>query len=127
MDEEFDILRPLLTYSGCPKRQVAAGCYSDRVGEGFIARANYCRPLGGKCKRQGLHSGSDYGDCCSTHAEIALANYLEQHSLKIGREGIVWVFGHYWACEPCAARLVEFGAQEIRVRSVPVFRIPDRL
>ena len=31
-------------------------------------------------------------------------------------DGVAWVSGHYWACEPCAAALKAVGVKEIRVR-----------
>lgn len=53
-------------------------------------------------------------------SEIYEFPYLFLQMAKSGcakkSDGIEWVAGHYWACEPCASALKAVGVKEIRVK-----------
>ena len=110
-DLEFEALFEKMPESGCAKKHIAAGTYS--YGEWKYA-TNTCAFVGEVCPRLTLKSGQGYELCQSSHAEARLADDLK----AAGRlsEGVAWVSGHYWACEPCAAALKAVGVKEIRVR-----------
>ena len=111
MSDEFEVLELSLADSGCDKRQVAAGTYVNGL---FHVATNRCDHEGDVCPRLGMPTGEGYHLCEATHAEEVLI----QHLLSIGCEsdGIVWVVGHYYVCEPCAKMLKNCGVQEFRVR-----------
>ena len=110
-DYEFLLLKDTLRRSGCEKKQIAAGCYVK--GKGFVYATNHCDHEGDVCPRMDMPSGEGYELCMATHAESNLATMVRGEELK---SEIAWVFGHYYACEPCAAALKAVGIKEIRVR-----------
>lgn len=112
---EFDHLRLMVRpQSTCGKRAVAAGCY---VGEKFITSANHCEDTGHVCPRMELGSGDQPNLCSSTHAEMGLLNRLRTIDLDI-LPSIVWIYGHYYACQSCSKALADFGIREIRIRQI---------
>jgi deoxycytidylate deaminase len=112
---EFDHLRIMVSrQSTCDKRSVAAGCY---VGERFITSANHCEHTGQICPRLSLPSGCQSELCASTHAEIGLLNKLKAMKLDI-IPAIVWIYGHYYACQACAKALADFGIRELRIKQL---------
>lgn len=111
MDREFGLLHIVLPTSGCAKKQVAAGTYANGK---FVWSVNTCEYEGVTCPRLGLPSGDGYGLCKALHAEARLVKVMKFFSLN--SDGIAWVLGHYWACEPCASALKSVGVKEIRVR-----------
>ena len=104
---EFEMLAAVLPQSGCAKKQIAAGTYVDGV---FVTATNRCEFSGEVCPRLNMPSGQGYELCHALHAEHNLAQAITKS------DGIAWVFGHYWACEPCASELKQRGVKEIRVR-----------
>lgn len=111
MDKEFVLLAAELAKSGCAKKQIAAGTYVEGV---WTVAVNSCDYQGSQCPRLALPSGIGYELCQARHAEATLAAQIKNAA---GRsDGIAWVFGHYWACEPCASALKSIGVKEIRVR-----------
>lgn len=107
---EYIKLFAAMANSGCSKKQTACGTYVN--GE-WVQAVNFCEYQGDSCPRIGMPSGQGYELCRAHHAEANLA-------LKIAHEckrsdGIAWLTGHYWACEPCAAALKEIGVREIRI------------
>jgi deoxycytidylate deaminase len=109
---EFRKLSEMLPTSGCDKRQVAAGTYCGGV---WFAAVNRCEHEGDQCPRLQLASGEGYHLCKATHAEASLVERINAAGLR--SDGIAWVFGHYYACEPCASTLTSIGVREIRVRA----------
>jgi deoxycytidylate deaminase len=61
-----------------------------------------------------MPSGQGYELCKANHAEANLAKAMKERGEQ--SDGIAWVAGHYWACEPCAAALKDVGVKEIRMR-----------
>lgn len=108
---EFPFLFKQLATSGCAKKQTAAGTYVDNL---LIFAVNYCEYQGDNCPRLNMPSGQGYELCKANHAEANLAAKIKA-SGKMS-DGIAWVAGHYWACEPCASALKAVGVKEIRVR-----------
>ncbi len=117
IEYEFAILRTILDQSGCDKKQVAAGCYVDGF---FTTRTNSCGHGGLVCPRIEMKSGEGYELCDAYHAEQKLANEVISKIDKTYFDipEIVWVYGHYYACEPCARALKELGVEEIRIREL---------
>ena len=111
MDREFGLLDHFRCSSGCDKKKIAAGTYSLSQ---FIWATNYCDYDGPACPRLSLPTGVGYDLCKSHHAEANLADKLLSAALR--SEGVAWVFGHYYACEPCASALQNIGVREIRIR-----------
>lgn len=112
---EFEHLRRMVIHgSTCQKRSVAAGCY---VGEKFITALNHCEHTGNVCPRMELGSGDQPNLCSSTHAEMGLLHRLKTIDLDI-LPSIVWIYGHYYACQSCAKALADFGIREIRIRQI---------
>jgi deoxycytidylate deaminase len=111
MDIEFQMLSSDLPKSGCQKKQVAAG---TRISGLFVVAVNRCEFEGLTCPRLTMGSGEGYELCRAHHAESELAARLAELDRK--SDGIAWVMGHYWACEPCASALKAVGVREIRVR-----------
>lgn len=111
---EFEILAQQLVRSGCAKKQIAAGTY---VHGQFVFAVNTCLYEGFECPRRFMPTGQGYDLCKALHAEAQLAALVNQVMQKES-DGIAWVFGHYYACEPCAAELKRIGVKEIRVREV---------
>lgn len=116
MDKEFQMLADR-DFAGlglvCKKKDIRAGTY---VNGKFIVAKNFCAYVApaDPCLREGMPSGMGYELCGSNHAEANLAEMLEVGPFK--SDGIAWVLGHYYACEPCAKALKEVGVKEIRVR-----------
>lgn len=108
---EFEILSTELHWSGCAKKQIAAGTY---VNGAFWSAVNTCEFEGSVCPRLDMPTGQGYELCTARHAEARLAARMQQEGVK--SDGIAWVFGHYYACEPCASALKSVGVTEIRVR-----------
>jgi len=106
MEPEFETLFSILHKSGCAKKHTAAGMYVDGM---FIYSVNSCSFEGAVCPRLNLPSGQGYELCQAKHAEATLASAGKT-------DGIVWLVGHYWACEPCAAALKAIGVKELRIR-----------
>jgi len=112
---EFEHLRRMaIRGSACQKRAVAAGCY---VGEKFITAFNHCEHTGSVCPRMEIDSGVQPELCSSTHAEMGLLNRLKAIDIDI-IPSIVWIYGHYYACQSCAKALADFGIREIRIRQL---------
>lgn len=112
---EFEHLRMMVIHgSTCQKRSVAAGCY---VGEKFITALNHCEHTGNVCPRMELGSGDQPSLCSSTHAEMGLLNRLKTMDLDI-LPSIVWIYGHYYACQSCAKALADFGIRELRIKQL---------
>jgi deoxycytidylate deaminase len=114
MSKEFEILFLKLHTSGCAKKQIAAGTY---VNGQFIFAVNTCEFEGDVCPRLHLPSSSGYELCKALHAEWQLVQELSLSGAR--SDGIAWVAGHYWACEPCASALKTVGVKEIIVRELP--------
>ncbi len=110
---EFKILSEELRWSRCAKKQIAAGTWWEGV---FLYEVNICRFEGDVCPRLAMPTGQGYELCQSTHAEARLAERMKREGIV--SNGILWVLGHYYACEPCAAALKSVGVKEIRVREV---------
>lgn len=111
--EEFARLKIAAeTQSGCAKKKIAAGtwCYGNK----WVQAVNFCTHEGEVCPRLNMPSGAGYEPCKAQHAEANLAAHLA--AMNFESDGIAWVYGHYWACEPCAAALRKVGVVEIRVR-----------
>lgn len=113
MDKEFEILAGLAHESGCDKKQIIAGTWQSNGA--FVHATNYCVYEGDLCPRMEMPSGEGYELCEAKHAEANLAKIIEDDDIILGTQ-IVWVYGHYWACEPCATALKKVGIKEIRVR-----------
>lgn len=111
MDREFSMLDHHRAWSGCSKKSIAAGTYCDGV---FIHAVNYCEYAGPTCPRLDLPTGVGYDLCKARHAEANLADKFLAEGLR--SDGVAWVFGHYYACEPCAVALQNIGVREIRIR-----------
>lgn len=111
VDKEFFFLEQILGRSGCAKKQIAAGTYVEGT---WFAEENYCQFSGNQCPRLNMPTGQGYKLCQSHHAEATLVEHLR----IIGKQsnGIAWILGHYYACEPCAAALKAVGVKEIRIR-----------
>lgn len=122
MDHEFTILNNILDQSGCDKKQVAAGCYIQANGiifdEPFVYATNSCKHEGVSCPRINLPSGEGYDLCRAKHAEIALIDKVNNMTkgLDVWYVPVVWVYGHYYACEQCASALKSMGVEEVRIR-----------
>lgn len=111
IDAEFYFLMSKLKESGCAKKQIAAGTYSNGI---FHYAVNFCNHAGETCPRLDMPSGVGYELCDAQHAERNLVKDFKAKGLI--SDGIAWVYAHYWACEPCAAALKTIGVKEIRVR-----------
>jgi deoxycytidylate deaminase len=109
---EFERLAEIVGNSGCAKKQIAAGTY---VWGQFVWSVNTCLYEGFECPRLHMPTGVGYDLCKAVHAESQLAALVSQVMQKES-DGIAWVFGHYYGCEPCAAELKRIGVKEIRVR-----------
>lgn len=111
MDTEFEWLKKYQVLSACGKKKIASGTW---VFDEFFWTVNSCEHEGLVCPRLNLPTGVGYDLCKANHAESVLVSRL----LNTGRKsnGIAWVFGHYYACEPCATALKNIGVKEIRVR-----------
>ena len=81
---------------------------------------NTCIFKGPSCPRADLPSGQGTHLCESIHAEIRLSKLIEKFGLS-EEEPVVWILGHYYACEPCAKTLKDLGVQELRIRE----ELPD--
>lgn len=110
---EFKILSEELHWSGCAKKQIAAGTYWQGI---FLYEVNTCKFEGDVCPRLSMPTGQGYELCQATHAEARLAARMKREGIV--SDGVAWVFGHYYACEPCASALKSVGVVEIRVREV---------
>jgi deoxycytidylate deaminase len=110
---EFIVLSEELRWSGCAKKQIAAGTYCQGI---FLYEVNTCTFDGDVCPRLEMPTGQGYELCHATHAEARLAARMKREGIV--SDGVAWVFGHYYACEPCAAALKSVGVTEIRVREV---------
>lgn len=110
---EFPFLFRQLRHSGCAKKQIAAGTYVNGI---FLWAVNRCDYDGPDCPRLGMPSGKGYDLCQAHHAEAELVEKIMSRIPCEPSDGIAWVAGHYWACEPCAALLKKIGVKEIRVR-----------
>jgi len=108
---EWPFLFQQLAKSGCAKKHTAAGTYVDGV---FRYAVNYCEFRGETCPRLYMPSGQGYELCKAHHAEANLAEQMAKEGIR--SDGIAWVAGHYWACEPCASALKAIGVTEIRVK-----------
>jgi hypothetical protein len=108
---EFKRLANAISASGCDKKQTACGTYINGV---FFIAVNFCDKPAGKCTRLEAASGTDYASCGSHHAEANLAKGLTDAGEK--SDGIAWLLGHYWACEPCASALKSVGVTELRIK-----------
>lgn len=111
MDKEFEFLFGKLGQSGCAKKHTAAGTY---VAGMFVYATNFCEFQGEVCPRLNIPSGQGYELCKAHHAEANLAEKLavmDQQS-----DGVLWLVGHYWACEPCASAVKVVGVKELRIR-----------
>jgi deoxycytidylate deaminase len=111
--KEFGALFAQLPRSGCAKKQTAAGTY---VGGEWVVAVNFCDYQGDDCPRLNVASGTHYNLCKSHHAEAELVQFLKR--LRGKSDGVVWLVGHYWACEPCASLLKAAGVKEIRIREI---------
>jgi deoxycytidylate deaminase len=109
--QEFDLLFVLLGTSGCAKKQIAAGTY---VNGRFVWAVNHCVFAGEQCPRLNVPSGQGYELCTAHHAEQNLAELLKAKGQR--SDGVLWVAGHYWACEPCARAMKEMGVTELRIK-----------
>lgn len=114
MDAEYEKLFSILSESGCAKKQTAAGTY---VGGEWRYAVNRCEYVGEACPRLNLPSGTGYELCKARHAEATLAENLKANGES--SDGVVWLVGHYWACEPCASAIKSVGTKEIRIREIP--------
>jgi deoxycytidylate deaminase len=108
---EFPYLFAQMPKSGCAKKQTAAGTYVKGV---LKYAVNFCEYQGDACPRLNMKSGEGYELCKANHAEANLAAEMQKNGWK--SDGIAWVAGHYWACEPCASALKAVGVKEIRVK-----------
>jgi deoxycytidylate deaminase len=109
-DKEFSCLFMKLPESRCDKKHTASGTYS----KGFFYHAtNFCEHEGETCPRLNMSSGVGYELCKAHHAEANLAEDFIK--LGIRSDGIAWLVGHYWICEPCATALKSIGVKEIRI------------
>jgi deoxycytidylate deaminase len=130
ISHEFKSLFAAMHLSGCAKRSVTAGIYVQEDPNrlpSFEIAANACSWAEGvtACPRIGIASGTGYDLCTAQHAEANLVRNLKQRGLKPAVP-IAWVAGHYYACEPCAKALKEFGITEIRVREFSALTEIDR-
>ena len=110
-DKEFNWLDITRGTSGCAKKQIAAGTF---VNGAWVRASNTCNYDGLVCPRLELPTSQGYDLCRAEHAESRLADELLEFGLV--SDGIAWVLGHYYVCEPCAAKLKSVGVKEIRVR-----------
>lgn len=111
---EFLKLKTVLGESVCAKKHIAAGTYLK--GGVFVYATNHCDHEGSECPRLNVPSGQGYHLCNAHHAEANLAKMIEDKELG---SDVVWLVGHYWACEPCASALKSVGIKEIRIRENP--------
>lgn len=109
--EVFQLLKAFAGQSGCAKKQIVAGTYVAQGG--FLYATNYCDFEGEQCPRLDMPSGEGYHLCQAHHAEARLAEKIKQFELITD---VAWVYGHYWACEPCASALKNIGIRELRIR-----------
>ena len=111
--DEFTRLFQIMNQSGCAKKQTAAGTYVNGV---WYYAVNFCEYQGDDCPRLHMPSGTGYELCKANHAEANLSKQLQE--LNVKTDGIVWLTGHYWACEPCASSLKLIGIKELRIKEV---------
>lgn len=111
METEFQLLFQKLSESGCAKKQTGAGTYVNGV---FHSAFNFCEFIGDVCPRLNMQSGTGYELCKAQHAEANLAEKLK--SMGAVSDGVLWLVGHYWACEPCASVVKAIGVKELRIR-----------
>lgn len=107
---EFKILSDGLENSGCAKKKIGAATYVNGV---LFTAFNSCQFEGDGCPRLNLPTWVGYELCKATHAEETLATLLRE--MECTSDGVAWVFGHYYACEPCASALKVIGVKEIRI------------
>lgn len=113
IDPPFHYLAADVHASNCGKKKIICGTYVNGC---WIVRTNRCEFAGNACPRIHLPTGQGYELCTASHAEARLAEVLKTKGLI--SDGIAWVFGHYYACEPCASALKAVGVTEIRVREM---------
>lgn len=94
---------------------VKEGCVVARAGNGFNRgrRVHVCPRLVLECP-----TGVGY-DLCDLHES---PGHAESQVLKVAREagidpqgGDLYLYGHWWACEPCWATLLEAGIRDLYV------------
>lgn len=108
---EFEFLFSKLSESKCAKKQTAAGTYVNGI---FFHATNHCEFDGEVCPRMNMPSGVGYELCKAHHAEANLASVLADSGCK--SDGVLWLVGHYWACEPCASAVKAIGVSELRIK-----------
>jgi deoxycytidylate deaminase len=113
LTHEFTLLFQKLGSSGCAKKHTAAGTYVDGV---FLSAVNFCEYKGDSCPRLNMPSGTGYELCQAHHAEANLAEKVRATGKQ--SDGVLWLVGHYWACEPCASAVKAVGVKELRISEV---------
>jgi len=114
VSDEFQLLFARLSESNCAKKHTATGTYVNGV---FRYAVNHCDFEGKVCPRLELPSGTGYELCKSHHSEVRLAERIEEEGT--GSDGVAWLVGHYWSCEPCASSLKRVGVRELRIMEFP--------